>query len=141
MGARRLLIAEDDFPVRQFLAEYLSECGFEVDAAEDGDHAAAMLDGVVEYGLLITDIDMPGRIDGNALAKRAKARFPDLPVIYATGYPEQLTNRVGEHDAFLNKPFGPRQVQTLVVEMLATRDRQIRVSVPKHASRLQVATG
>jgi two-component system cell cycle sensor histidine kinase/response regulator CckA len=124
MGGRRVMIAEDDFPVRQFLAEYLSECGFQVDQAEDGDHAAAMLESAGDYGLLITDIDMPGRIDGNALAKQAKMRHPDLMVLYASGYPEQLRNKIGDYDAFLNKPFGPRQVLDLINEMLATRDMQ-----------------
>jgi CheY-like chemotaxis protein len=122
VSRRRLLIAEDEFPVRQCLVEYLAECGFEVDEAEDGDHAAAMLDGAVEYDLLITDIDMPGHLDGNALANRAKARYPLLPVIYASGYPEHLTNKVEKHDAFVAKPFGCGQVVKLILKMLAARN-------------------
>jgi DNA-binding response OmpR family regulator len=112
---KRLLIVEDEAPLRELLAEYLVEAGFAVTEAEDADHAVAMLEGI---DLLITDLDMPGRLDGNAIATKAKVRHPGLPVIYASGRPERLTNRIDAHDAFVDKPFGPAQIAKLVRRLL-----------------------
>ena len=115
MCGKHLLIVEDEAPLRELLVECFSECGFEVTEAVDGDHAVTMLD---DIDLLITDIDMPGRLDGNAIAMKAKDRHPDLPVIYASGRPDRLTNSVGQCDAFMNKPFSLSHMVALVLRLL-----------------------
>jgi hypothetical protein len=65
-----------------------------------------MLAGSVVFDLRLTDISMPGPTDGNALALRAKRLCPGIPVIYLSDRPDSLTNRVGDRDAFMRKPFG-----------------------------------
>jgi DNA-binding response OmpR family regulator len=115
MGGQRLLLVEDERSLRQCLAEFLSDSGFDVVEAEDGDHALAMLDNI---DLLITDIDMPGSLDGNAIAARAKALHPGLPVIYASGRPEWLSNAIELNDVVLVKPAGPAQVTAVALCLL-----------------------
>lgn len=101
----RLLFVEDDFSIRLWLSEYLADVGFDVIEAEDGDQALALLDQGNAFDLLLTDIRMPGRTDGNAVAMRAKRRFPGIPVIYMSGCPDALTNPLRACDAFVAKPF------------------------------------
>ena len=115
---RRLLIVEDEMAIRQILTEYLLESGFDVVAAEDGDHAVGWLDQHDDLDLLITDIEMPGDVDGIDVACRAKALHPGLPVIYASGCTHRLGNRVSEHDAVVPKPFGPAVIAATVQRLL-----------------------
>jgi DNA-binding response OmpR family regulator len=115
MSGKRLLLVEDERSLRQCLAEFLSDHGFDVVEAEDGDHAVAMLDNI---DLLITDIDMPGSLDGNAIAARAKALHPGLPVIYASGRPECVSNEIELNDIVLAKPAGPAKLTAAVVCLL-----------------------
>jgi CheY-like chemotaxis protein len=92
--AMRVLLVEDEYLIRLWLADCLREAGFDVTEAENGDRALALLDIAEGFDLLITDLHMPGRADGNAVAAGAKLRYPGLPVIYATG----RCDTVYEHD-------------------------------------------
>jgi CheY-like chemotaxis protein len=87
------------------LADCLLEAGFDVIEAEDGDQAIALMDGSEVFDLVITDIRMPGRADGNAMARRAKQRCPVLPVIYSTGRRDSRRNELEACDALLAKPY------------------------------------
>jgi CheY-like chemotaxis protein len=102
---KRLLLVEDEPLIRLWLAECLSEAGFDVVEAEDGDQAILLLEQPQAFDLLITDIQMPGRADGNAVATWATERYPRLPVIYVSGRPESLKNEVRYCDAFISKPY------------------------------------
>jgi CheY-like chemotaxis protein len=82
--------------------------------AGDGDRAIDMLADSAVFDLLLTDISMPGPTDGNALALRAKRLCPGIPVTYLSGCPDSLTNRVGDRDAFVRKPFGLGEIVAAV---------------------------
>ena len=114
----RILVVEDESLIRAIVAESLYEAGFEVIEAESGDQALGILDLIGYVDLLLTDMQMPGRADGNQVATRAKQIFPGLPVIYATGRPETLTNSVGDNDGVLRKPFGPADILTMAQRLL-----------------------
>ena len=70
----------------------------------------------------MTDMQMPGQADGNAVAARAKEIFPGIPVIYATGRPETLTNPVGCKDMVVRKPFGPSEILAAAMRLLDCAD-------------------
>jgi len=72
--------------------------------SEVGDGDIDMLNGSVVFDLLLTDISMPGPTDGNALAVRAKLPCTGIQVSYLSGHPDSLTNNVGDHDVFIQKP-------------------------------------
>jgi CheY-like chemotaxis protein len=113
------MLVEDEGLVRLVIAEGLADAGFVVVEAVNGDEAIRLLDGPAELDLLLTDVQMPGRTDGNLVADAAKRRHPHLPVIYMTGNPSSLRNTVGKTDALLRKPFGPSEVVLVIRRLLA----------------------
>lgn len=119
MSQKCLLLVEDEFDLRLIMADSLSAAGFKVVEAEDGDQAVRILERHPQIDLLVTDIDIPGRCDGNCVAISAKAWHFDLPVVYASGSPERLTNTVGPSDAFLLKPFRQSEMIAVVLRLLA----------------------
>ncbi len=121
VGRQRILLVEDEALIRIIVAESLADAGFDVAEAESGEAAMRLLDTLDPLDLLLTDIQMPGSIDGNAVALAAKKRHPGLPVIYVTGRPDSLRNGMGRSDAFIRKPFGPTEVLSLIRTLLASR--------------------
>lgn len=90
VGAERVkgavLLVEDEPEVRRIIRLELSALGYPVLEASDGPEAIALLDNVPEIAILVTDTVMPGGIGGRELARHAKERRQDLPVLLITGY-------------------------------------------------------
>ncbi len=86
-GGASVLVVEDDVLVRDVIGPALAAHGFRVTLAADGDEALAMLDGTPP-DIVFSDIVMPGSMNGVRLAEVLLERFPDLPVVLATGYSE-----------------------------------------------------
>ena len=82
----RVLMAEDEWLAAEVLAEGLSEAGFVVLTAADGQAALELAAGGALFDLLLTDLRMP-RMDGRELIARLRAERPDLPVVVMTGFP------------------------------------------------------
>jgi CheY-like chemotaxis protein len=120
----RILIADDEEPLRGFVSRALQLDGHTVEAACDGAEALDMLladeDG---YDLLLTDIRMP-MMDGIALALAAAREKPSMPILLMTGYADQR-ERARDLDALirdvLTKPFSLTDLRTLVSRTLAER--------------------
>ena len=100
----KVLIVEDEFLVRLTLAEALSDEGFQVLEAETGDAALPILQSHQEISLLLTDIQLPGTINGHALALKARENLPNLPIIFMTGGPDEETDD-SARDVFISKPY------------------------------------
>ncbi|WP_337876985.1 PAS domain-containing protein [Elioraea sp.] len=99
----RLMVVEDEAPLRALIERICREAGMEVRAVADADSALALLRYGVQVDLLLTDIRMPGRLDGHGLAAEARALRPGLPVVLMTGFDDS-----GIGDAALplvRKPF------------------------------------
>ena len=120
MVGKRLLVVEDEFLILGLMTESLSEAGFEVLEAEDGDQAVQTLENADQIDLVLTDIQLPGPIDGNAVGAKAKQLHPNIPVIYVSGRPESLRNKVARQDAFVPKPYTPAQVIAIIQRLLAS---------------------
>ena len=80
----KLLVAEDDIFVREMIAEFLRDAGFDVVEAGNADEAMAVFESGAEIDLLFRDVRMPGSMDGSALAGR-------VPV-FSPGFPARLNN-------------------------------------------------
>ncbi|MCC6949561.1 MAG: response regulator [Bradyrhizobiaceae bacterium] len=121
----RVLIAEDEEPVRQLLARALAMDGHEVEAAPDG---AAALERLAEapFDLLLTDIRMP-IMDGIALALTAARDYPALSIVLMTGYAGERERAKGldalVHDVVL-KPFTLTEIKQALRAALANRPPQ-----------------
>jgi CheY-like chemotaxis protein len=82
----RVLMAEDEWLAAEVLAEGLSDAGFVVLTAADGQAALELAAAGALFDLLLTDLRMP-RMDGRELIARLRAERPDLPVVVMTGFP------------------------------------------------------
>jgi len=102
----RVLVVEDEFLIRLTLVEALSDEGFEVLEAETGDAALPILQSDPAICLLLTDIQLPGTLNGRTLAAKARETLPDLPVIFMTGRPDASddANR-SARDVLISKPY------------------------------------
>lgn len=105
---RRVLVVEDEPFVREVLVEVLASEGFDVTEAACGDEAAGLIDRPDRFDLLLTDVHMPGRLDGLAVAARARAQQPDLPIVVVTGRPECNlgVSELQPRCALVLKPYG-----------------------------------
>src|SRR5215510_2421574 len=81
---KHLLLVEDEAPLRQAIAEQLSDRGYQVEQAESGEAAIARLADFA-FDIIITDLRLPG-VDGSAVIEAAVARYPDIIAIVVTGY-------------------------------------------------------
>lgn len=99
---KRVLVVEDEDMVREIVVWALEDMGFEVIDASSGDQAIEVL-GAEQIDLLLTDIRMPGKVDGWTLAERAREMMPDLPVIYASGFSHEPP-RMTKGSIFMQKP-------------------------------------
>ena len=82
--SRHVLLVEDETPLRQAIAEQLTDRGFQVEQAESGEAAIAKLADFA-FDIILTDLRLPG-IDGSAVVEAAVARYPDIVAIVITGY-------------------------------------------------------
>ncbi|MGJ3626064.1 response regulator [Sphingomonas sp. MMS24-JH45] len=97
---------EDEPLVRMMVCELLDDAGYRVEEAESGDHAEALMTAGLHPDLLLTDIRMPGSIDGFDLICRTVARLPSIKTIAMSGY-TGVGGSAQVADRFLSKPFRP----------------------------------
>lgn len=118
----RILIAEDDSSMRQFLAIALRRAGHEVEGCADGINALESLKRGDHFDLLLTDIVMPG-MDGMELSQKARKAFPALKIMFMTGFSaiaaDQSPAIAGQDARLLTKPFHLNDVVDQVEQILA----------------------
>jgi two-component system cell cycle sensor histidine kinase/response regulator CckA len=120
-GAGRVLLVEDEDSVRNFAARALKRQGYEVFEASTGIEALELVDrekGGID--IVVSDVVMP-EMDGPTLLKALRLRFPDLKVIFVSGYPDDAFKKsldAHHHFAFLPKPFTLPQLAAKVKEEL-----------------------
>jgi PAS domain S-box-containing protein len=123
-GSELILIAEDEATVRDMSARGLEAEGYRVLQARDGAEALELLqrhDGQVDF--VVTDVAMPV-LSGRHLAARVAELYPDLPVLFTSGYTDDEIVRRGLLEAgqpFLQKPFSPLALARRVRAMLDAR--------------------
>ncbi len=105
--AAKVLLVEDEPLFRMSMAELLEDAGFDVTVACSGDEAVILLAEYDRFDALMTDITMPGAIDGVALAEHAREIHAGLPVVFVSGQPGNATrsHEVGQPMAFFPKPY------------------------------------
>ena len=101
---KRVLLAEDEAILRVMAEEDLADLGCVVTAAGDGEAASAILASGAEFDVLVTDIRMPGSIDGWELARRARAALPGIGIVYVSGYPGETVDPLPSTH-FIKKPY------------------------------------
>lgn len=117
----KILIAEDDTSMRNFIAMALERAGHEITCCADGIQALENLETETPYDLLLADIVMPG-MDGIELSQKATRLRPGLQVMFITGFAavamEQQDEKAEKKPTYLSKPFHLKelvdQVETLL---------------------------
>jgi CheY-like chemotaxis protein len=111
-----VLLVEDELLVRELASEDLSDAGFEVTQASDGDEALTHLRDGRQFDLLFTDIRMPGETDGWELAREARRLIPGLRVIYATGLGE-AGDELASEERYVRKPYSLSDLRKVLGEL------------------------
>ena len=118
----RILIAEDEDPVRALVARALAQDGHELVATADGAEALDVLQREAgRFDLVLTDIKMPV-MDGIALALATARDFPALPILLMTGYADQRERACGLEAlirAVVAKPFTLTEIKVAVAAALS----------------------
>ncbi len=120
-GTETVLLVEDENAVRQPACEFLKGCGYEVIEAKDGLQAVEAADrhkGAID--LMVTDVVMPG-MSGGQLADLLAGKYPQMRVLFVSGYSEKVVlrhNIVDVQNNFLQKPFTLKSLATKIREVL-----------------------
>lgn len=99
------LIVDDEALLRMVMDEVLTDGGFQVIEARNADIAVEMLEANPDVRVLVTDVEMPGTLNGFALARMVRARWPSMGIVICSGrsFPKEGDLPHGVH--FLGKPF------------------------------------
>lgn len=107
-GTETVLVVEDDDGVRETSVALLTDLGYRVLKARDAQSGFTIIESGAQVDLLFTDVVMPGPMRSTELARRAKALYPDLAVLFTSGYTENSIVHGGRLDAgveLLSKPY------------------------------------
>jgi CheY-like chemotaxis protein len=100
-----VLVVEDEALVRLDATETLTDAGFRVIAADTADDAIAILEARADVRVVVTDIQMPGSMDGLKLAAMIHSRWPPIALIVTSGQTILKRRDLPEHGHFLPKPY------------------------------------
>jgi PAS domain S-box-containing protein len=116
-----ILVIDDEATIRMLMMEELEESGYRVLGAADGQAGMKLLQSGARIDLLITDVGLPGGLNGRQVADAARVRDPGLLVLFVTGYAENAgieNGYLGEGMQVISKPFAMEALTTRVRVML-----------------------
>lgn len=114
-----VLVVEDEILIRVLIADELRAAGFSVVEAATGAEALSYFQAGVQVDLVLSDVQLPGALNGVDLIERLRAEAPDLPTVLTSGH----SPGVHAADAFLPKPYDVGQVVALVAALLQKETR------------------
>ncbi|WP_425286904.1 response regulator [Microvirga vignae] len=118
-GATVVLVVEDEPLVRMTAADELEEAGFQVLEAANADVALIVLEArSAEVQVLFTDVDMPGAMDGLALADEVHRRWPHILLLISSGYARPRPDEIPDDGHFVPKPYRGATIVRHIREMM-----------------------
>ncbi len=124
-GSETILVVEDEIAVQELVRRVLERFGYSVFTCRTADEALRLLQVAGSpIDLLLTDVVLPGRLQGNELAREAGVLRPRLPVLYMSGYTRNAIVRDGRLDEgvnYMEKPFTPEKLVWRVRRVLDSR--------------------
>jgi CheY-like chemotaxis protein len=119
---KQILVVEDELLIRVLLGDALRDEGYDVIEAVSADEALGILMAGVPVDLILSDVQMPGSLDGLDLLGVIRRRFGSLPVVLTSGHlePEAALKKGATH--FVRKPYRVTTVLELVAAELVTEE-------------------
>ena len=114
-----ILIVEDEVLIRMQLASIVEEAGFTVFEAGTADEAIQIMEVNESINVLMTDISMPGSMDGLKLSHFVKKRWPPIKIVVASGHLKVGRHDLPDQDIFLEKPYNTPRLRQLLDEIVA----------------------
>lgn len=117
-----VLVVEDEWGIRVTIEEELTDAGYQVLTADSGPAALAILDGAQRIDMLVTDVGLPGGMNGRQIADAARTRRPNMKVLFITGYADNAAVGNGHLEpgmAVLTKPFEIAALSSRIKAMLS----------------------
>lgn len=109
-ATRSILIVEDEALLRFDLVDFFEAAGWRVFEAEHADQAIAILERESAIRVVLTDVNMPGAMDGLKLAHVVRDRFPPTALFIVSGEQKLTDSDLPERASFLPKPFDPHRL-------------------------------
>ena len=117
-----VLVVEDEPLVRMTASDELDEAGFQVLEATNADEALRVLEARSdEVQVLFTDVDMPGSMNGMALAEQVYQRWPHVLLLISSGYARPHPDEIPDHGQFVPKPYRGATLVRHIMEMMQAR--------------------
>jgi DNA-binding response OmpR family regulator len=113
-----ILVVEDEALIRMSLADHLETEGFEVVEAPTGDRAKELITHGTPITALITDVMMPGRIDGISLALWTRHNFPNIKILIVSGAAQGIVEQLGDEGKIVSKPYSHEAIVTRIRGLL-----------------------
>jgi CheY-like chemotaxis protein len=119
----QILVADDDEAILELILTILRDEGYRVTSAINGDVALVILQQGLPFQLLITDIAMPGLLDGYALARKARELRPEMQIIYMTGFASMASvrSRGAPYGQTIVKPWTTQVLLAAVASVIRLR--------------------
>src|SRR5262249_22591637 len=111
-----VLVVEDDAALRMLATDIVEETGLPVLVAENGDEAVDLLNKHPEIGILFTDINMPGEVDGLTLARIARNRQPMMQILFVSGQVAPSHVKVPDGGRFFEKPYDVDKISSTLLD-------------------------
>lgn len=109
-----VLVVEDQFSTRMVAADAITDMGLCVREAGDADEALKELDEHPDIGVLFTDIEMPGQMNGLELAEQVHEDWPTVELIVTSGGTKVPDSELPDNGTFLSKPYHPNRLVEIV---------------------------
>jgi len=117
LGCGVVLLVEDERDVRMAVSDVLTDLGYAVLEAESGRAGLIIADSGVRIDLLLTDVGLPGGMNGRQLADAARQRRPDLKVLFITGYADAMAVGNGHMEQGMQVMTKPFALETLAARV------------------------
>jgi DNA-binding NtrC family response regulator len=115
---KEVLVVEDEPLIRMSAADAISERGIMAWEASDAGEALHVLEQHPRIGLVFTDVDMPGEMDGLGLAHAVSVRRPDVTLIVTSGAVTVADDELPDCGTFLPKPYPTKRLVDMVTRKL-----------------------